>query len=125
MARRSTPSRSHAKAGPQQRRGKRWSASVTHGSDALDLEPGVFKKERPEDIARSLARSAEASDRRRAEPFQSAMSMLTFYINRAGKNLTAKDRRRLDAAKDALRKRYGRPTRRSTLPARPRPPRQQ
>jgi hypothetical protein len=86
---------------------------VTHGSDALDLEPGVFTKERPEDIARSLAKSAESSDRRRAEPFRSAMSMLTFYINRAGKNLSSRDRRRLEAAKDALRKRYGRPTRSS------------
>jgi len=77
----------------------------------LDLEPGVFKKARPEDIASSLANSAERSDRRKAEPFQSAMSMLTFYINRAGKNLSDQDRKRLEAAKDALRKRYGRPTR--------------
>jgi len=77
----------------------------------LDLDPGVFTKERPEDIARSLARSAEASERRRAKPFQSAMSMLTFYINRAGRNLSEKDRQRLEGAKDALRRHYGRPTR--------------
>lgn len=95
---------------PERRPNSRWSARVTHGSDALDLEPGVFKKDRPEDIARSLAHSAEQSERRKAEPFQSAMSMLTFYINRAGKNLSVEDRKRLEAAKDALRRRYGRPT---------------
>lgn len=116
MARQGTRSRSQSKRRPHAG-GKRWSAAVTHGSDALDLEEGVFTKERPEDIAQSLAQSAEASDRRRAEPFRSAMSMLTFYINRAGKNLSAEDRRRLEAAKDALRKRYGRPTRGSDLSA--------
>jgi len=72
-------------------------------SDALDLESGVFTKRTPRQIALSLKRSAEASRRRKAEPFRSAMSMLNFHINRAGKNLTAERRRVLNEAKRELR----------------------
>lgn len=72
-------------------------------SNALDLEPGVFTKRSPREIALSLKRSAESSHRRKAEPFRSAMSMLNFHINRAGRNLTAERRRVLDRAKHELR----------------------
>jgi len=90
---------------------KRWSGNVTQTSDALDLEPDVFKGDDPQAIARSLKRSAEASERRKSEPFRSAMSMLTFYINRAGKNLPQSRVRILEEAKDALRELYDRPRR--------------
>jgi hypothetical protein len=90
---------------------KRWSQDVTDHSDALTLEHGVFTLDDPKEIAASLKRSAEASHRRKAEPFRSAMSMLTFYINRAGKNLSKADRERLEQAKDELRKAFGRPPR--------------
>lgn len=96
-----------AKASRKSGEGK-WSAKVTRESSALDLEEGVFTWKDPEKIARSLKRSAEASTRRRAPPFRSAMSMLVFYINRAGKNLDAGQRRVLEQAKDALRRLYGR-----------------
>jgi Protein of unknown function (DUF3175) len=86
----------------------RWSNSVTQHSDALDLEEGVFTKKSPRAIALSLKRSAEASTRRKGTPYRSAMSMLTFEINRAGKNLTPERRRTLEAAKDELRKAFGR-----------------
>jgi len=88
---------------------KRWSKRVTEKSDALDLEQGVFTKGDPKGIARSLKRSAERSHRRKADPFRSAMSMLTFYINRAGKTLPQTDLSRLEAAKDELRALFGRP----------------
>jgi Protein of unknown function (DUF3175) len=91
------------------RKGKRWSQRVTETSNALDLEPGVFGFDSPRRIALSLKRSAERSVRRKADPFRSAMSMLTFYINRAGKNLSEADRKRLEQAKDELRKAFGRP----------------
>jgi Protein of unknown function (DUF3175) len=87
---------------------KRWSQDVTEHSDALDLEKGVFTLEDPREIAASLKRSAEASKRRKADPFRSAMSMLVFYINRAGKNLSEEDYARLAKAKDELRKAFGR-----------------
>ena len=87
---------------------KKWSQRVTERSNALDLEKDVFTKDSPGAIARSLKRSAEHSRRRKGTPFQSAMSMLTFYINRAGKDLPAKDKRKLEAAKDELRKEFGR-----------------
>jgi hypothetical protein len=86
----------------------RWSAEVTKHSNALDLEPDVFKGDDPKRIAASLKWSAEASHRRKAEPFRSAMSMLTFYINRAGDNLPARQRQVLEAAKDELREQFGR-----------------
>ncbi len=87
---------------------RRWSQEVTEHSNALDLEAGVFTLKDPRKIAASLKRSAEASLRRKADPFRSAMSMLTFYINRAGKTLTEADRDRLEKAKDELRKAFGR-----------------
>ena len=77
-------------------------------SDALDLETDVFKQRSPRAIARSLKRSADASRRRKSPPFRSAMSMLTFYINRGGKGLPAARRRVLESAKNELRRLYGR-----------------
>jgi len=82
---------------------KYWSGEVTEKSNALDLEEGVFTFKDPERIARSLKRSAEESSRRKGTAFQSAMSMLNFYINRAGKNLNPKQRKILDRAKIELR----------------------
>ena len=88
----------------------RCSRKVTETSNALDLKHRVFTKS-PREIARSLKRSAERSHRRKSDPYRSAMSMLTFYINRAGKHLSKSDRARLERAKDELRRLYGRPTR--------------
>lgn len=90
-------------------RHSRWSQRVTETSNALDLEPGVFTWTDPRRIARSLKRSAERSRRRKAPPFQSAMSMLTFYLNRAGRALPPERRACLEAAKDELRRLFGRP----------------
>ena len=87
---------------------EKWSAEVTEHSDALDLEAHVFEKDDPREIANSLKRSAEKSDRRKSEPYRSAMSMLTFYINRAGKNLPAERKKVLEQAKDEVRYLYGR-----------------
>jgi hypothetical protein len=81
----------------------RWSARVTRTSNALDLAPSVFRRSDPKAIARSLKRSAEHSKRRKAEPYRSAMSMLVFYINRAGRNLPKRRRAVLEAAKEELR----------------------
>ena len=89
---------------------EKWSADVTEHSDALDLEPNIFESDDPKEIARSLKRSAEKSERRKSEPYRSAMSMLTFYINRAGKNLPDKQKQVLEDAKDELRKLFGRET---------------
>jgi Protein of unknown function (DUF3175) len=86
----------------------RWSKEVTEHSDALDLERDVFTLDDPKKIAQSLKRSAEHSHRRKSEPYRAAMSMLTFYINRAGANLQAKRRRVLERAKVELRKAFGR-----------------
>ncbi len=86
---------------------KRWSSEVTEHSNALDLESSVFTKDSARSIAESLKRSAEHSKRRKSDPYRSAMSMLTFYINRAGKNLPKSRRERLEAAKDELRSLYG------------------
>jgi hypothetical protein len=88
---------------------KRWSQRVTRESNALDLERAVFARRDPRSIARSLKRSAERSRRGKASAYRSAMSMLTFFINRAGKQLSTQRRRRLEAAKDELRALYGRP----------------
>jgi hypothetical protein len=85
-----------------------WSQQVTSHSNALDLDKEVFTRDDPAAIAASLKQSAEHSRRRRGTPFQSAMSMLTFYINRAGKDLPADRRKTLEAAKDELRKQFGR-----------------
>jgi len=90
---------------------KKWSQQVTESSDALDLEQDVFTRKDPKAIAASLKRSAEASRRRKAGPFRSAMSMLTFYINRAGDDLDPAQRKVLEAAKDELREAFGRPRR--------------
>lgn len=82
----------------------KWSQKVTHESDALDLERGVFTWHDPRKIALSLKRSAEQSNRRKAPPYRSAMSMLVFYINRAGKTLPDKQKQTLEQAKVELRK---------------------
>ena len=92
----------------RQQEQERWSAEVTEHSDALDLDPDIFESKDPKKIARSLKRSAEKSHRRKAEPFRSAMSMLTFYINRAGKNLDGSQRDVLEKAKNELRAAFGR-----------------
>jgi len=104
-ASRRTPSRktSTRKATP-----KRWSARVTRESDALDLERGVFKQTSAKKIAASLKRSAERSSRRKSGAYRSALSMLTFYINRAGKNLPRAQRERLQRAKVELKREFGR-----------------
>ena len=87
---------------------KKWSQHVTESSDALDLEGGVFAKDDPKAIAQSLKRSAEHSKRRKMSPFQSAMSMLTFFLNRAGKNVDPQRKRVLNQAKEELRKAFDR-----------------
>jgi hypothetical protein len=93
---------------PRKSGANRWSARVTRTSNALDLDPDVFTWKDPRRIARSLKRSAERSDRRKSEPYRSAMSMLTFYINRAGDNLSARQRHVLERAKIELRQAFGR-----------------
>ena len=93
---------------------RRWSQHVTETSDALDLEEGLFKKKDPRRIARSLKASAEHSRRRKSDPFRSAMSMLAFYINRAGRRLPRAQKQRLEAAKTELRTLFGRPSSRGT-----------
>jgi hypothetical protein len=90
------------------KRTSRWSHRVTKESDALDLKKGVFKLRDPKKIAASLKRSAERSRRRKSDPYRSAMSMLTFYINRGGKNLSASRKRLLERAKRELREQFGR-----------------
>ena len=92
----------------KRRGGRRWSARVTHESNALDLQKGLFNKRSPKAIASSLKRSAERSKRRKADPHRSALSMLTFYINRAGKNLPPSRKKTLQRAKDELRKQFKR-----------------
>jgi hypothetical protein len=94
---------------------RRWSQRVTRESDALDLSKGVFTWQNPKRIAASLKRSAQRSRRRKADAFRSALSMLTFYLNRGGKNLPAGRRRTLMRAKDELRRQFGRaPARKQT-----------
>ena len=88
---------------------RRWSAKVTKESDALDLKPGLFRQHSPRAVAASLKRAALASHRRKAEPFRSAMSMLNFQINRAGRGLKPAERRTLERAKVELRRLFGRP----------------
>lgn len=90
-----------------QKRKQKWSARVTSHSNAMDLEKDVFKSKDPDKIARSLKHSAEESNRRKGSPFQSAMSMLNFYENRAGKNLSKRQRAPLEKAKNKLRKLFG------------------
>ena len=114
MARKTTASRRNAgrkrhgaRRSGAARKGRRWSQNVTEHSDALTLDKGVFTSRDPKRIAASLKRSAERSSRRKSSPFRSALSMLTFYINRAGKNLPASRKRTLMRAKDELRKQFG------------------
>src|SRR6266404_9211076 len=101
---RTASKRATKKAAPK----KKWSQEITEHSNALDLEQNVFRKKDPKKIAQSLKRSAERSTRKKATPFQSAMSMLNFYINRGGKNLTKKEKQPLEEAKDELRKLFHR-----------------
>ena len=114
QSRRSAASRSRKTArsrrttGTSAREGRRWSQRVTEESDALTLDRGVFTLRDPKQIAASLKRSAERSRRRKSDPFRSALSMLTFYINRAGRNLPASRKKTLMQAKDELRKQFGR-----------------
>jgi len=102
-AQRSAARKSSKRAAP-----KRWSQRVTKESDALDLKQGVFKLDSPRKIATSLKRSAEHSSRRKAGAYRSALSMLTFYINRAGKTLPKTQRARLEKAKLELKRAFGR-----------------
>ena len=107
--RRKAASRRTTRGHARRRKGTRyWSGRVTRESDALDLKDGVFKLKDPKRIAASLKRSAQRSRRRKADPYRSALSMLTFYINRAGKNLPPGRRRTLERAKGELRKQFGR-----------------
>ena len=96
-------------ASPKSRRpaSRKWSKRVMETSDALDLDQGVFSRNDPGSIARSLKRSAERSRRRKTDAFRSAMSMLNFYVNRAGRNLPKTRLRILEAAKEELRKAFG------------------
>jgi len=102
MAKRKRKTRKKSK-----RKSRRWSQRVTEASNALTLEGGVFKKGSAYAIALSLKRSADRSRRRKSEPYRSAMSMLVFYINRAGKGLSKSRKAKLEHAKDELRKLYG------------------
>jgi len=107
-SRRKRPVRSRKSARSGAGSGRRWSQHVTEHSDALTLDRGVFSQRDPKRIAASLKRSAERSRRRKSDPFRSALSMLTFYINRAGRNLPASRKKTLMRAKDELRKQFGR-----------------
>jgi Protein of unknown function (DUF3175) len=107
-ARRPAHARKSAATAKPRSAGKRWSADVTKHSHALELEEGVFTWDDPQRIARSLKRSAEASTGRKADPYRSALSMLTFYINRAGKNLPEVRKKVLTRAKAELRTVFGR-----------------
>src|SRR3954463_5020515 len=102
------PTRSPTARRSKRKSTRRWSARVTRESDALDLKKGVFSKRSPKAIARSLKRSAERSHRRKSDPYRSAMSMLTFFINRGGKNLPAGRKKILQRAKGELREAFGR-----------------
>jgi hypothetical protein len=103
MAKARKKKRSKRKASPKKKGGRKWSSRVTKESDALDLKKGVFTLDDPKKIAKSLKRSAEHSHRRKSSPYRSAMSMLTFYINRGGKDLSARRKAILEKAKDELR----------------------
>jgi hypothetical protein len=99
---------SPARRGTSRKTSRRWSARVTRESDALDLKKGVFSKRSPRAIVLSLKRSAERNHRRKSDPYRSAMSMLTFYMNRGGKNLPASRKKILQRAKGELREAFGR-----------------
>jgi hypothetical protein len=104
----SAPRKASSKKGTGKKPVRRWSKKVTETSDALELEQGVFKENDPKKIAHSLKRSADKSKRRKASPYQSAMSMLNFYINRGGRNLPASKKKVLEDSKEELRKLFGR-----------------
>jgi Protein of unknown function (DUF3175) len=106
--RRTTPQGSRPRKAAPRKNTRYWSARVTHNSDALDLDKGVFSSNSPRAIAASLKRSAERSRRRKSSPYRSALSMLIFYINRAGKKLPASRRRTLERAKTELKRQFGR-----------------
>jgi hypothetical protein len=106
---RTTAPKSPQKRAAKSKAPRKWSAKVTETSDAMDLEQNVFKSDSPGHIATSVKRSAERSHRRKSSPFRSAMSMLNFYINRAGDNLSKSRRRVLEAAKGRLRRLFHRP----------------
>jgi hypothetical protein len=108
VARTAAPRKTTRRKSARPKTGRYWSARVTRESDALDLEGGVFSLSDPKRIAASLKRSAERSRRRKSDPYRSALSMLTFYINRAGKNLAASRRHTLERAKVELRRQFGR-----------------
>lgn len=109
MAKRSAPKKAaKAKKAAKKASPKKWSKKVTETSNAMDLERDVFRQKDPKKIAASVKRSAEKSKRKKAGPFQSAMSMINFYENRAGKNLPASQKKVLDDSKNELRKLYGR-----------------
>jgi hypothetical protein len=105
---RPAPRTGRARSGGSARNPRYWSAEVTQHSNAMDLARGVFQLMSPIAIARSVSASAEQSRRRKSPPFRSALSMITFYVNRAGTNLSAARKRVLMRAKDELRKLYGR-----------------
>ena len=107
-ARKSTARRRSARKSTARKSGRRWSRAVTRNSNALDLAHGVFTWKDPKRIAGSLKRSAERSKRSKADPYRSALSMLTFYLNRAGKNLPAGQKKTLQRAKGEVRKQFGR-----------------
>src|SRR5262249_18507729 len=107
-SRRSQRKTSRRKSAPGGTHGRRWSARGARENAPRDLDRGVFTKRDPKQIAASLKRSAERSRRRKADPYRSALSMLTFYINRAGKNLPASRRKTLERAKGELRKQFHR-----------------
>jgi Protein of unknown function (DUF3175) len=102
-----TPRKSRGRQTAQRKNTRYWSGRVTRESDALDLDEGVFSLNDPKRIAASLKRSAERSRRRKAAPYRSALSMLVFYINRAGKKLPASRRRTLERAKTELKRQFG------------------
>ena len=106
--RKTSAKRNAARKGSKRAAPKRWSQRVTEESDALDLKRGVFKLTNPKKIAASLKSSAEHSARRKAGAYRSALSMLTFYINRAGKTLPKTQRERLERAKEELKRAFGR-----------------
>jgi len=107
-SKRSTVKKSSSKKTAKKSPPKKWSKKVTETSNAMDLERDIFKSKDPKKIAASVKRSAERSKRKKTGPFQSAMSMINFYENRAGKNLPASQKKVLDESKNELRKLYGR-----------------
>ena len=106
--RNTAPRRSKRRKAAPRKNTRYWSGRVTRESDALDLQKGVFSGSDPKRIAASLKRSAERSRRRKSAPYRSALSMLVFYINRAGKKLPASRRRALERAKTELKRQFGR-----------------